>query len=74
MEEEKILSYSLHLSNDKNKTKKARRSAKILKTELLLYLIMQFKMQIMRLVLFKIIKITIKMLILKDKCVKIVSN
>ena len=28
MEEEKVLSYSLHLSNDKNKSKKARRSAK----------------------------------------------
>ena len=28
MEDEKVLSYSLHLSNDKNKSKKARRSAK----------------------------------------------
>jgi predicted nucleic acid-binding Zn-ribbon protein len=28
MEEEKVLSYSLHLSNDKNKSKKARRSIK----------------------------------------------
>ena len=28
MEEEKVLSYSLHLSNDKNKSKKARRSVK----------------------------------------------
>lgn len=37
------LSYSLHLSNDKNKSKKARRSVKNTETELLLYLIMQFK-------------------------------
>ena len=28
MEEQKVLCYSLHLSNDKNKSKKARRSAK----------------------------------------------
>lgn len=43
MDDKEELSYSLHLSNDKNKSKKARRSVKKLKLELLLYLIMLSK-------------------------------
>ena len=39
----KELGYSLHLSNDKNKTKRARQFAKKVKTTLLLLTIMQYK-------------------------------
>ena len=39
----KNLSYSLHLGNDKNKSKKARRTAKLMTLTLLHSIIMQFK-------------------------------
>ena len=43
MDDKEELSYSLHLSNDKNKSKKARRTAKTNDTNTTSLIIMQYK-------------------------------